>query len=285
MTNTQKQKKTAAVHRRKLLLAGIFAFVAVIFALVQVNRRPTFAAPVPTEYPTGRQCFDVNQKALSAAAITAITDHYYKMGNWVFFNTETKAIEQPKKPGSKGAFYWQPRKDAVIDQTVYCVEGFCQYGTDYCTNWSSTLKAIVKTQQEMRCYQSKDVNQVWNGWIDAQGIAKPTDPGTTITLEPNLTCSKHDVKEPGDWETIDAPKDVPLPPAPPVSASQSSAATTSSVGTQVVSGSANIKASLLDLTKKSKKKATIQAAGTKAVSGSATVKRSLIDVLKKHKKQ
>ncbi len=248
ITNIHQPKKAATVHGSKLVLTWAFTLVALTFAIVQVNKRPTFAA-VNTEYSTGRQCFDANQKVLSADAISAITSNYYRMGRWVFFNSATKKIEQPKL-GSKGAFYWQPRKDDPIDQTVYCVDGFCQYGTKYCTNWLPTLKAIVATQKEMRCYQSKDVNQVWYGWIDAQGIAKPADPGTIITLEPDFTCSKRGVA-PAEWGYVDAPKDVPLPPA---SALQSSSAPISASGTKAVSSSAKIKASLIDLLKKDKKK-------------------------------
>ncbi len=251
MANTHRQRKTCAAHRRQLLLAGLFAFVALTFAVLQVRQQPTFAA-VSTVYPTGRQCFDGNQKALSADAVAAITTNYYKTGSWVFFNTATKKIEEPKV-GSKGAFYWQPRKEGVIDQTVYCVDGFCQYGTDYCTNWASTLKATVLSQKEMRCFQSKDVNQVWYGWADAQGIRKPADPGTTVTLEPDLTCSKYDVKGPGEWGFIETPKDVPLPPPPPSSAA-SSAATVSVSEKKTASKSAKINASLIHLLKKSKKK-------------------------------
>lgn len=251
MANTHKQRKTSAAHRRKLLLAGLFAFVALSFAFVQLNRQQTFAA-VSTTYPTGRQCFDGNQQVLSADAINAITVNYYKTGSWVFFNTVTKKIEEPTI-GSKGAFYWQPRKDSPVDQTVYCINGFCQYGGAYCTNWAPTLKATVLSQKEMRCFQSKDVNQMWYGWVDAQGILKPADPGTTVTLEPDLACSKHDVRGPGEWGFIEAPKDIPLP-QPPASSASSRAAAVSASDKKADSGLSKLNASLINLLKKSKKK-------------------------------
>lgn len=205
------------LYWRKTIVPSIFVLAGAFLIVVQIagNRQPTYAqyfsSAVSTSYATGRACFDANQQPLSALDLSAITEQYYKHGQWAFFNTATKKIEQPTI-GSKGGFYWRPGKDAPFDQTVYCMDSFCQYGSMYCTNWSATLKAALAMQKEMRCYKSADVNQVWYGWLDAQGMYKPTDPGAMITLESELVCHAHGVSGPGDWGWIVPPKDVPVQP-------------------------------------------------------------------------
>jgi len=172
------------------------------------------SAAVSTDVYTTRKCYDMYQREITSVNADPAT-YYHENGDWVAFDVTKGAVIEDGKIGigTKYVMYWRPSPKAEVDQTVYIIgqgfsdkNGFANYGSSgYCTGWLAT---VFPSQKEMRCWSNRALNFAFWSWANADGVrGLPADPGTHLSLEPDITCSGI---SPSEWKWLK-----PLKPVEP----------------------------------------------------------------------
>lgn len=235
--------------QRRVVSRLLFAACGVILASLSANWFSSEAA-LSSTYATGRKCYDVSKKLLSAAEDPAVP--YFTSGTWLCVDSTTGKVQN--KPTAKTAcsYYWSENGTAeTIHGDVYCIKDYCQYGTNYCGGWDATLTSLTKTQPKMICHERTTMGITLFGWFDGQGaLGLPSDPGSKLDLSSVVTCPA-----PGQWEWSSHWQRKSVPDSMrlnPVSLQSSSVQSSSSASSKVSAKPASKQKNLLQLLKKKK---------------------------------